>query len=78
MKEILVTTLEQLNEIVQCTMQKCLPVKSKEPSRLFPDTCSTKQAIKFLTECDCQFINYKMLFFNNIQLCFRNHNIAKK
>lgn len=50
MNEFILTTPEQLDEIVQRAIRKSLPVKKEEKPRQFPDTCSMEQAIEFLAE----------------------------
>lgn len=50
MTEFILTTPEQLDEIIQRAIQKYIPAKQEEIPRQFPDTCSMEQAIEFLAE----------------------------
>jgi len=50
MGDIIVTTAEQLKQVVVQALTKFLPMKEKESSGIPPDTCSLMQAIAFLKE----------------------------
>ncbi|MDH6310730.1 excisionase family DNA binding protein [Dysgonomonas sp. PFB1-18] len=50
MKEFILTTPEQLDEIVQNAIKKVLPDKKKDKPPKIPDTYSVEQALSFLLE----------------------------
>lgn len=50
MNEIILTTPEQLDEIVQKAIKKALPDNRDEKPQKIPDTCSVEQALSFLLE----------------------------
>lgn len=50
MQEFILTTPEQLDEIVQKAIKKVLPTKKEESPQRIPDTCSVEQALSFLLE----------------------------
>lgn len=50
MKEFILTTPEDLEEIVQAAIKKVLPVKEEARPEKNPDTCSFEQALAFLSE----------------------------
>lgn len=50
MEQIIFTTPEQLDEIVQKAIKKILPDNREEKSQKVPDTCSVEQALSFLSE----------------------------
>jgi len=50
MNEIILTTPEQLDEIVQKAIKKILPDDREEKPQKVPDTCSVEQALSFLSE----------------------------
>lgn len=50
MQEFIITTPEQLDEIVQQAIKKALPENREEKPPKIPDTCSVEQALSFLLE----------------------------
>jgi len=50
MKEIILTTPEQLDEIVRNAIKEVLPGKQEDKPQKIPDTCSVEQALSFLLE----------------------------
>lgn len=50
MSEIILTTPEQLDVIVQNAIKKVLPNKEEERNQKIPDSCSVEQALQFLLE----------------------------
>ena len=72
MKEFILTTPEQLDEIVQRAVQKSLPAPQEERPRQFPDTCSMEQAILFLAEHGYRISKSKLYKLTSIrQIPFR-------
>lgn len=60
MKEIILTTPEQLDEIVQKAIQKVLPKKQESQAKELADTCSVEQALLFLAEQGYQLSKSKL------------------
>ncbi|MDR2955116.1 MAG: helix-turn-helix domain-containing protein [Prevotella sp.] len=50
MNEIILTTPEQLDEIVQKAIKKALPDNQETKPQKIPDTCSVEDALLFLLE----------------------------
>lgn len=50
MSEIILTTPEQLDTIVQNAIRKVLPNNKEEKNQKVPDSCSVEQALQFLLE----------------------------
>ena len=50
MSQIILTTPEQLDVIVQNAIKKVLPDKEEEKKQNMPDSCSVDQALQFLLE----------------------------
>lgn len=50
MNEIILTTPEQLDEIVQKAVKKVFPGQQESKPQNVPDTCSVEQALSFLLE----------------------------
>lgn len=60
MDKIILTTPEQLEEIVQNAVKKALPDKEETKPQKIPDTCSIEQALKFLAENGFQLSKSKL------------------
>ncbi|MFV0419079.1 MAG: helix-turn-helix domain-containing protein [Dysgonomonas sp.] len=50
MNEFILTTPEQLDEIVQNAIKKVLPNNKEDKPQKIPDACSVEQALSFLLE----------------------------
>lgn len=73
MSEIIVTTAEQLKQVVVQALTKVLPMKEKENSGIPPDTCSLIQAIAFLKENGYELSKSKLYKLTSSgQVPFRN------
>ncbi len=60
MQEFILTTPEQLDEIVQQAVKKVLPIVTEDKPQKIPDTCSVEQALSFLLENGYQLSKSKL------------------